>query len=279
LKARLELRFETSRGKTRLRLGSQEPPWRVIRAFPLADGGALVHLHNVSGGVLAGDTLSLDVHVAPGARAQITTTGASRLYRHRPGLADSEQQVTICVEEGGLVEYLPDPVIPFAGSRHAQRTSIRLAERAALFAWETIAPGRQAMGEQFAFESLRLRTRIESAQCPLILEDFCLEPETAPPDSPARLGGYTHMTSFYAIQVGRSATDLLQLERQLGEIAIRESRPGCTIWGASALAADGIIVRGLSTTASNVPATLAGFWKAARRFLTGEEAVPPRKLK
>ncbi|HXK07544.1 MAG TPA: urease accessory protein UreD [Verrucomicrobiae bacterium] len=279
MKARLELRFEACRGKTRLRLGSQEPPWRVIRAFPLADGGALVHLHNVSGGVLAGDTLSLDVHVGPGARAQITTTGASRLYRHRPGLADSEQEVTIRVEDSGLLEYLPDAVIPFTGSRHAQRTTIWLAERASLFAWETMAPGRQAMGEQFAFESLRLRTRIESSLRPLVFEDFCLEPDTAPPGSPARLGGYTYMTSFYAIQVGRPAPELRELEHQLGEIAVHESRPGCTIWGASALAADGVMVRGLSTAASSLPATLAGFWKIARRFLTGEDAVPPRKLK
>ena len=34
-----------------------------IRAFPQANGGALVHLHNVSGGVLAGDRLLLQIAV------------------------------------------------------------------------------------------------------------------------------------------------------------------------------------------------------------------------
>jgi urease accessory protein len=279
LRARLELRFDASGGRTKMHLGLQEPPWRVIRAFPQDNGAALVHLHNVSGGVLAGDALSLDVQVGPQARAQITTTGATRLYRHRPGAADSEQEISISVAEGGLLEYLPDALIPFAGSRHVQRTGIRLSDRAMLFAWEVVAPGRQAIGERFGFASLHLRTRIESPIRSLLFENFLLEPGARPPCSPVRLGGYTHTASFYAIQVGRPAPELRALELQLSEIAIQESRPGCTIWGASALASDGVIVRGLSTTGSNLPATLAGFWTAAKRFLAGEDAVPPRKLK
>ncbi|HTS63413.1 MAG TPA: urease accessory protein UreD [Candidatus Acidoferrales bacterium] len=251
----------------------------MIRAFPQPNGAVLVHLHNVSGGVLAGDDLSLCVQVGAGARAQITTTGATRLYRHRSGARDSQQKISVTVAGEGLLEYLPDPVIPFAGSRHTQQTTIRLADGATLFAWESIAPGRQAMGECFGFDSLRWRTRIESPLRPLFFEDCHLDPRAGPLGSPARLGPYTHMVSFFAIQVGRPAADLRDLERQLGDIALRESRAGCTIWGASALAADGVMVRGLSTSACRLPATLAGFWTAAKRFLTGEEAVPPRKLR
>ena len=83
----LSLCFEPNR----LRVNRQDPPWKVVRAFRQPDGGVLVHLHNVSGGVLAGDRLALDVEVHAGAAAQITTTGATRLYRHRAGAADSEQ--------------------------------------------------------------------------------------------------------------------------------------------------------------------------------------------
>jgi len=153
------------------------------------------------------------------------------------------------------------------------------AEGATLFGWEMIAPGRQAMGESFRFQSLRLTTRIESPLGPVLLEDFLLEPGVESLVSPARLGDYTYTATFYAIQVGRSAVDLLELERQLGEIAIRESRQGCTIWGASALTSDGVMVKGLSTSAYRIPATLADFWTAARRFLVGDAPVPPRKLR
>jgi urease accessory protein len=251
----------------------------VIRAFPQENGAALVHLHNVSGGVLAGDDLHLDIEVGPHARAQVTSTGATRIYRNGKGISGSGQTTSISVGEGGLLEYLPDAVIPFAGSTHCQSTRIRLAGGATLFWWEVVAPGRQAMGERFRFECLRLMTRIDSPLGPLVLEDLLMEPGARPPDSPARLGGYTYTAAFYAIQVGRPAPDLRELETRLAEIAVRESRPGCTIWGTSALASDGVVVKGLATSAHPIPSTLAGFWSAARRFLTGEAPVPPRKLR
>jgi len=279
LNARLELRFDACGGRTWMRRGAQQPPWRVIRAFPQENGAVLVHLHNVSGGVLAGDDLLLDIEIGSHARAQVTSTGATRVYRHREGSLDSQQTTSISVAEGGLLEYLLDALIPFAGSRHRQSTRITLAEGATLFGWEMIAPGRQAMGESFRFQSLRLTTRIESPLGPVLLEDFLLEPGVESLVSPARLGDYTYTATFYAIQVGRSAVDLLELERQLGEIAIRESRQGCTIWGASALTSDGVMVKGLSTSAYRIPATLADFWTAARRFLVGDAPIPPRKIR
>jgi urease accessory protein len=128
----LTLNFLKDGGETRLRIQRQDPPWKVVRAF-----GPLVHLHNVSGGIVSGDRLALDISVEPGASAQITTTGATRLYRHRPSAADSEQQIRISVGENGLLEYLPDAVIPFAGSRHMQKTAIFLATRATLF-WQEV---------------------------------------------------------------------------------------------------------------------------------------------
>jgi urease accessory protein len=262
-----------------MHIGLQQPPWRVIRAFPQDNGAVLVHLHNVSGGVLAGDDLSLHVRVGPLAKAQVTSTGATRLYRHRAGMPESQQRVSFTVAAGGLLEYLPDALIPFAGSRHRQEVEIWLEDGATVFGWEIVAPGRQAMGERFLFESLRMTTRMESPFGPLLLEDFLLQPGARALQSLARLGGYTHSATFYALQPGRPASDWCALEKQLGEIAVHESQPGCTIWGTSALACDGVIVKGLSMTAHMMPATLAGLWAAAKRFLTGEPAVPPRKLK
>ena len=262
-----------------MRVDAQAPPWKVIRAFPTPNGGALVHLHNVSGGILAGDRLSLQIAVEAGAVAQVTSTGATRLYRHRAGAADSEHHLSISVAEGAVLEYLPDAIIPFAGSRHVQRTTVNLADQATLFCWELLAPGRQAMGERFALERLEVETTVRSELRPLALDRIVLEPGTRSIHSPARLGVYTHTATFYAFQVGRPASHLRQLESALAEIARETSRPGVTIWGASALTSDGVVVRGLSATSRELPATLARFWTTARQFLTGEEAVPPRKLK
>jgi len=257
---------------------AQQPPWRVVRAFAQDNGSALVHLHNVSGGVLSGDRLTLNIDVAPAGAAQVTTTGATRLYRHREGLADSEQHVTIHVAEGALLEYLPDALIPFAGSRHLQRTSVTLADRATLLWWEVFAPGRQAMGETFAFDCLRLQTEVRSPSRPVLMENMALEPARRPLQSLARMGPYSHAANFYAFSLGLPPSKWGELEAKIKELCSARSRPGVMIWGSSTLAADGIAVRGLSVSARELPATLAAIWKITKRFLTGEDAVLPRKV-
>jgi urease accessory protein len=260
-----------------MHVAEQQPPWKVVRAF--ADGSrSLVHLHNVSGGVLSGDHLSLDIHAGAGSVAQVTTTGATRLYRHREGDADSEQHVKIHVAEGALLEYLPDALLPFAGSRHRQCTSVSLAQGATLFWWDVLSPGRQAMGETFAFDSLRIQTEIRSAARPLLIENLALEPAQRRLQSTARLGAYTHVANFYACAVGLPPPRWRELESKLNDFCSAQSKPGVMIWGSSTLAADGIAVRGLSVSARELPATLAAVWKISKKFLTGEDAVLPRKV-
>src|SRR5260370_7088635 len=94
----------------------QRPPLQVIRALPISTGGALVHVHNISGGVLGGDQLELEVDVEPGAHAQLTSTGATRLNRTRPGVPDSNQTGRLAVRDAPLLAYLPHPLLPYPAS-------------------------------------------------------------------------------------------------------------------------------------------------------------------
>jgi urease accessory protein len=270
----LSLRFE----KERFLVNRQDAPWKVVRAFANPGGGRLVHLHNVSGGVLAGDRLALDVDLASGAAAQITTTGATRLYRHRAGAADSEQQSRFLVADGALLEYLPDPVIPFGGSRHIQRTEIRLGRGATLYWWDVLAPGRLASGERFAFERLRVESAIYAGSRTVLRENFLLEPGRKDLAALSRMSEYSYLASLYIVQEGRPAAFWRGLEDQLTEIAGRRTRHGREIWGASTLAGDGVVVRGLSRSGCFLNEALVEFWKSARLTVTGAEALPPRKI-
>ncbi|HEY2842856.1 MAG TPA: urease accessory protein UreD [Bryobacteraceae bacterium] len=249
-----------------------------MRAFALPFSGSLVHLNNVSGGVLAGDRLALDVEVRAGAAAQITTTGATRLYRHRAGAADSEQHARFSVGDGGLLEYLPDAVIPYAGSRHTQRTEIRLGLGAALFWWEILAPGRLAAGERFAFERLRVHSEVHAGTRPVLCEDYLLEPQRKDLSAAARMFEYSHTASFCAVQEGRPPVFWRELEDRLNEVARVRTRLGETVWGARMLASDGLVVRGLSMSGCFMHETLIEFWKIARLAVTGIDVVPPRKI-
>ena len=244
-----------------------------MRAF-----GSLVHLNNVSGGVLAGDRLALDVEVQAGAAAQITTTGATRLYRHRAGAADSEQQARFSVGDTALLEYLPDPVIPYAGSCHVQRTEIRLGRGSTMFWWEVLAPGRLAAGERFAFERLRVQTEVYAGVRPVLREDYLLQPRQRDLAATARMFEYSHTASLCAVQEGRPPAFWRALEDRLNNIARERTRHGHAVWGASMLASDGVVVRGLSMSGCYIHETLVEFWKTARLAIIGKDAVPPRKI-
>ena len=267
---------------TRMRLLQQEMPQRVVRAFAGEDGMAVTHLHNLSGGILGGDRLHLEVTVGPQAQAQLTTTGATRIYRHRPG-PDASQQTILRVGAGGLLEYLPDPLIPFARARYQQQVSIELAQDAGLFYWEVIAPGREASGEIFAYERVGLGLELCAGSEPVAIERMELEPAVRPLTSPLRWGAYRYLATLYICRVGLSASVWGALENELTTVAqtlttAEASCPNAAIWGVSTLVAHGLVVRALSISGTHLLAGLTTFWAAAKQSLYGRAATPPRKL-
>ena len=256
----------------------QRPPLKVIRAFAQPDGGALVHLHNISGGVLGGDHLQVEIEVGAQATVQLTSTSATRIYRSRADVPCAQQITRAHVQAGGLLEYLPDPLIPFAGARYRQETEITLEEDAGLCWWETLAPGRVASGERFAYKQLRIEMGIQTRNRPILRECFALEPQKRAPTAATALAGYQYMSSFYLCRVGKPASYWLQFERQLAEMATQLSHPGEIIWGVSTLVAHGLVVRVLSQQSRDIAAGLLTFWKRARQELFQKEAIPPRKI-
>lgn len=276
---RLSLQFDYDPRalRTRLQVLDQRQPLKVVRAFELAGGGALVHLHNLSGGVLAGDKLSLEVAVGPGAAAQITSTSATRVYRSRPEASPAEYTTRVQLRENALLEFLPDPIIPFTGARYTQRTHVHLNHGAGLFWWDTLAPGREARGEVFSYDALRLGFDLRVAGMPVAIEYGDLNPALRPMSSPVRLGPYRYLTSFYICRAGTAQAVWSTLEKQLLDVAERMSSP-VIIWGLTRLPAHGLVVRALSQNGRDIARGLITFWRVAKQMLYGQEAVVPRKI-
>lgn len=274
----LSFRRDANLSATVLDVSRQEPPLRVVRGFENGDGAILAHLHNLSGGVLGGDQLGLSITVGDHASAQVTSTGSTRIYRQRAGELDSTQQTQIKVGVGGLLEYLPDTLIPYAGSRYQQRTKITLGQDAGLFYWEIVTPGREALGELFDYQLLRLDLDICVTERPITIERMRLEPSLRPLSSVMRLGHFRYFTTFYVCREGLSARDWLALEAVLDEFARSQSIMGELLWGVSTLSAHGVVIRGLGSNSRSLQAGLLNFWKIAKRHLYGKEAMLPRKI-
>ncbi|MEM7127223.1 MAG: urease accessory protein UreD [Chloroflexota bacterium] len=348
----LNLNFDVQDQQTILRVRKQEPPLRVVRAFPIQSASAsklvhqgekigllelgnneldnqgvghhflveqdnqnqldspyplglqqessgqlgyttsvqpaLVHLHNISGGLLGGDQLSLNVVVSAHAQAQLTSTGSTRVYRYRQGYPTTTQTTHLVVEEDGLLEYLPDTLIPYARSQYRQTTRIELAEGAGLFYWEVVTPGREAKGECFEYDLLQIELDISAKNQPIAIERSRLEParlEAAASgrigsglNSLARLGPYRYFATFYICRVGVEAEIWHQLEAQLDEEARKLSVSGQTLWGVSTLPAHGLSVRAVGSSCHSIQRTLPIFWQMAKEELYQQDAVMPRKV-
>lgn len=275
---RLQFVYDRRLQQTYLLGCEQTPPLRVVHAFPQPSGGTLLHLHNLSGGVLAGDCLNCEFELGPAARVQLTTTSATRIYRRRAGSAAAQQRYAVRIQAGGLLEYVPDQLIPFADSLYQQSTSIELEEDAGLFWWETLAPGRLARGECFAYASLQLATEVTAQGLPILCERFRLEPQQAALSSPARLGNYLYTSSFLICRTGLPAARWMELEEELTALARQLSRIGEIVWGVSTLVAHGLLVRAASRRGYDIAPGLFAFWQAAKRALYNEAAIPPRKI-
>jgi urease accessory protein len=280
INASLDLNFEydAARRTTVLATSSQEPPLKVVRAFRLEDGSALVHLHNVSGGLLGGDQLAMSWDIGKNAKAQVTTTGATRIYRSRADAAPAIQRIHIHVGQNAWLEYLPDPIIPFAGSRFTQDTNIQLDAGSGLFWWEVLAPGREARDELFAYDAVEMKTRICALDNPIAIERVRLQPRLYPLTSPARLGKYRYWATFFICRVGVEPNAWLALEKQLREVAREFSPAADALWGISTLLAHGIVCRCLAIHGRDALTGLHKLWRAAKFALYGTEAIPPRKV-
>lgn len=274
----LSLKFSCDKGRRPLQVLRQDPPWRVVRSFTVNEYDRLMHIHNLSGGVLGGDQLMLRVEVEEGARVQLTSTGATRIYRHREGRIPAHSSVILTVGKNALLEYLPDQLIPYAGSCFNQETEVELSgEGAGLFWWETLTAGRSASGEKFAYERMGMRSQILCDGRPIVIDQFVVEPTKHSPQRVGVLGNFECCSTLYICQTGLEAKCWQELQQLLEDEAETISTPAMQ-WGASRLVEHGIIVRGLGFHASLMQSALARFWAIAKFYLYGREAILPRKV-
>jgi len=189
LEASAEIGFVLKGGVTRLTRSLAEPPLQVQRALYLDDclpEMAFVFLLNPTPGIFQGDVQRIRVQAGPGTRVHLTTPSATKIHAmpDRP----AHQFLELNLAAGAYLEYLPEALIPFQGSRLVQRTTVNLSDNSVLVMGEVIMPGRTARGENFAFRSLDRRLTVTGAPgYPLFHEASLLTPLDLNPLRPSVL--------------------------------------------------------------------------------------------
>jgi urease accessory protein len=110
----VEIGFGRSGGVTRLTHLYQRDPLRVLFPTPAVGDPPLAVLLTTSGGLVGGDRLDIDIHLAEGAAAHLSASAAEKVYRST-GTTTAIRQ-SLSVASGGTLEFLPLETILFEGA-------------------------------------------------------------------------------------------------------------------------------------------------------------------
>ncbi|MFG1777903.1 urease accessory protein UreD [Micromonospora sp. NPDC049048] len=230
-----------------------------------------VMILTTSGGVLQGDRLHVDVDLAPGSQAHLVTQSATKIQEMDANYGTQIQRFTLA--EDAYLEYLPEPTIPYRGSRFVTDTRVRLPASATLLYGEILQPGRKHYrdGELFAYDLFSCSVRAERPDGrQLFVEKFVAAPATF---EAARVGVMDRFHIFGNVV-------LLTGPERAARVYERTSAP---VWdertplasAVSRLPNDaGLVFKVLGQETEPVRAAVRAFCVAAREEVTGHTFPP-----
>jgi urease accessory protein len=275
--ARLNLCFEPREVNGTIRTVMTERnhfgPLRILKAL-YPEGDAICHavIVHPPGGIVAGDSLAVDLRVNNGAHTLSTTPGAQKWYRSTGARASAITRLHIA--DHANLEWMPQETIAFNGARAEQTLEIALAPNARFFGWEMLCLGRTTRGERFASGEFRQRIRLVRAGsgAPMWRESMRLMGDDPLMNSPLGFRGMpVAATAWIALPDDESGTTaaavLAAVRGALGEAplaAASSPEPGL------------VVVKALGDAPEAVRNLLIGVWKKIRLQVFAVDAVLPR---
>lgn len=225
--------FATAGGRTHPLTMAESGGYRI--RFPRNAQTCEGTIINTGGGMTGGDLMQVDVALAPGAQALLTSQAAEKLYRAE---ADPTRiEVALRLGAGSTLAWLPQEMILFDRARLVRRLTVDMAPDASLTLAESIVFGRTAMGEEVVEGQLDDRWSIRRGGRLVLVEAVRLEGAVAArlarravgggaralativhiaPDAEARLEDMRAALAGGASECGASAWNGLVVARLIG---------------------------------------------------------------
>jgi len=248
-------------------------PFHVTRTFAYQgdpDGMATVVLQSVGAGLVEGDRIAVAVRCDGGACAHVTTQGAT--IGHAMTARDARLDLALVLEPGAWLEWLPDPMILFAGATVAVTTSVTLAPDATLLLADGFL-GHDPAARARPFNRLTSLLELRAPDGRLIAFDrFALDGAAFADGLPGANGAFGAVATLVVASGAHAAAALRDplaeaLDGVVGAYA-----------GVSVLPGDvGVVIRVLATDGAALRAASACAWRAARERLAGRAPAPRRK--
>jgi urease accessory protein len=196
LNGSLFLRAGVREGRTVLLESCGAYPLQVLRPHvePLQRGLSLVILL-LSGGLLDGDRLGMEVVVEPGARLALRTQAATQVHG-----GQSEQRLLADVARDGWFSYVPHAIVPHDAADYHAVTRISMAAGARALVADSLSPGRVQFGERFAYRQVRLDLDVWCDNALIARERVSISPD--PALHCMKWGSFSHVAGVYQLGPG-----------------------------------------------------------------------------
>jgi len=268
----LDLEFaRRAEGRTELVRRYQKAPLQVSRPLyydPERPRMPIVFVLSVGPGMVQGDRYRIDVACGADSEVHLTTQAATKVLGMDHDYATSVANLTVGAR--GVLEYLPDPIIPCARSRSYHQTTITLPEDATVIVGETIRAGRVAHGERHVYDVLATDLEIRRpGGAPVVVDRVRLRPGDGA--GPGVLGDADQVATLHVVSPLAEGPALVE--------ALRAAMDGLDLWwGTSTLPGDhGAWLRLVGGPSPVVDRAMRTAWDTVRRLLLGVPAPDLRK--
>ena len=266
--------FVATRGSTQMVRTQHYGPLRVQRPFH-PEGRDCLHLYllHPPGGLVGGDRLSIELQVQQQAHVLMTTPSAGKIYNNISGLTQG-QHVTLNVEAGGILEYLPQENIVFNGADGELTTEIELQGDGLFVGWEITCLGRFESQQFFEQGRLKQSLMVRRDGQPLFSDRLGLE---APSLLQQGMTGFQKRHVFGTFVISRDVMALSEsLEQAILDWQQQINADSPVTQVAVTQKPDVFIARILGDKAEQVRNSFEQLWQILRPEVVGREACPPR---
>ena len=270
----LRLGFERRGDRTILADLDRRAPYMAQRALypdPAMPDLAWLFMITTSGCVLQGDRLALEVALAPGARAHVTTQSATKVHSMDANCA--VQTHSIALADGAYLEFLPEPLIPHRRARFLSDTRISIAPTATLLYAEIVQPGRKHHHPDESFGATLLSLAI-AAERPdgrtLFTEKLVIDPARRPVRQTGVMDSFDVLGNVMLL-APKDVADRVHA-RVDADVDLADG----VACGACSLPNDaGLVFKAVGRETAQVKARVREFWAIAREEVTGTAIPPP----
>jgi urease accessory protein len=154
-------------------------------------------LANYGGGLVDGDTVSLEILCREKARLSVSSVGSLQVYSSP--VHGVLQRFRGVVESEALAVVIPDPVVLHSEAVYRQKQEWHLAPDADLLIAELMVGGRLETGERFTFEEYAADMSIYVAEELLLYDSFVFTPSTFSYTDPAFFAGRSCLLCTYMV--------------------------------------------------------------------------------